>query len=434
MILCAAHADVIGLFETPRRSKMAWLSEWNYLLDLPNVQEQVTASCMFGSPFQKEFRFLTCNMEASSIRRKCDRSHFHIRIEGSITKGAAVYTVGELGRIFSEHLEFQQKLSMDLDVHSPGLEEPLSCEISRCAQWTVGSSWKWKGKSHINVLERASYFQAFKDAARRGGGRFSFLVDSSVTLFSTSKGRSSSRALAPLVRKIMAIAIAFGVFGSNHFTPTRLNVSDDPTRDQELRAPARKPVYDGFHDHAVYALAQLPKLRRWISNWVSLLFGLYASQAFVFPGFSADAWRSRQACLPISLHQALMEFDSALGFPGEGPFAWTSSVDCLVSCLWVSSPPLVSFAQALASAMKKMLQELREEEETFLEYGRPVQQVAKDNRARRIAEFRSWLETKGIQFDELLSAADGDPENLCRALSEYGRLMFHPARPYSLLQ
>ena len=61
------------------------------------------------------------------------------------------------------------------------------------------SSWKWVGHGHINILALASYLQAYKRAARLGGSRFSFLLDSSVSLFSSAKGRSSSHALAPLL-------------------------------------------------------------------------------------------------------------------------------------------------------------------------------------------------------------------------------------------
>eukprot|EP00438_Fugacium_kawagutii_P011937 Skav228683 [mRNA] locus=scaffold111:87828:94995:- [translate_table: standard] len=438
MILCAAHADVIGLFETPRRSKMAWLQEWQYLLSLPNVQEVTTASCMFGSPHQKEFRFLTCNMNASPIHRKCSRDHVHIKIEGAITKGTAVYTPGlvyELGHLFAKHLDFQADLFSKCDVEVNGLEEPLSCELSRCAKWTEGSSWKWTGKSHINILELAAYFQAFKDAAKKGGGRVSFLVDSSVTLFCTSKGRSSSRALAPLLRKIMAIAIAFGVYGSNHYTPTRLNVSDDPTRDEELRSPSRRPVYEGLSTHAVYALAELPKLRRWISNWTSLLFGLHRRGGFEFPGFSFDSWRLRQTGLPISLHQAIMDFDSTLGFPGEGPFFcgllcrfWLSTCVCLPLCV-----PHLGLTFSHGMQPRNLDDEVRAERRkgNLLTYGRPVLQVTKKNREKLITDFRCWLEQKGVSLDELLGAAFSDPEHLCRALSEYGSQLFQSGRPYS---
>ena len=43
--------------EQPRRSKMAWLKEWRSLVDSEDF-EAILATCQFGSPHQKEFRFL----------------------------------------------------------------------------------------------------------------------------------------------------------------------------------------------------------------------------------------------------------------------------------------------------------------------------------------------------------------------------------------
>ena len=73
LLWAALYAEVLGLLETPRRSKMAWLEEWLYLLSLPGIREVSTASCAFGSIHQKEFRFLTCNMNPEEIVRKCSR-------------------------------------------------------------------------------------------------------------------------------------------------------------------------------------------------------------------------------------------------------------------------------------------------------------------------------------------------------------------------
>ena len=57
-------------------------------------KEVSTASCAFGSIHQKEFRFLTCNMVPDSVSRRCSRDHHHVKIEGQITKGKAVYCPG----------------------------------------------------------------------------------------------------------------------------------------------------------------------------------------------------------------------------------------------------------------------------------------------------------------------------------------------------
>ena len=66
---------------------------------------------------------------------------------------------------------------------------------------------------HINIFELASILQVAKRIARRGGGRFPVLVVSFVALRALAKGRIASKALAPLLRKIMALSVAFDCYG-----------------------------------------------------------------------------------------------------------------------------------------------------------------------------------------------------------------------------
>lgn len=79
--------------EQPRRSKMAWMRAWLGLLRL-GFQQAVIASCQFGSPHKREFVFLLYGVDAESLEVKCPRGHEHIKIQGSLTKGSAVYTWG----------------------------------------------------------------------------------------------------------------------------------------------------------------------------------------------------------------------------------------------------------------------------------------------------------------------------------------------------
>ena len=364
-----------------------------------------------------------------------------MKIEGQLTKGTAVYCAGlvkALGKLFQKHLQLEERLRSKCDFDEKGLEEPLANEVVRCEEWKVVSSWKWNGRSHINIFEIASYLQALKDAAREGGGRFSFLLDSSVALFSTSKGRSSSKALAPLLRKIMAIAIAFGVFASNHFCPTRLNVSDDPTRSCQLReAVPHDPIYHALDFDGLYKLAELPKLRRWTSNWVILVLGLSGQGHFSLPGLTRQDWRCRQRGLPISLHQTVLDFDSTLGFPGEGPFPFGFGGFWIFLVVSSSAPgrtwTLVGSVSCHGMQPRHAEDKARVErrQHCILEYGRPVQTVTKLNRDRLLKNFADWLKTKGNCLATLLEGAYKDPEKLNRLLSEYGRALFDAGRPYS---
>ncbi len=86
LLLMASRSSVVGLLEQSRRSKMAWLPEWLWLRDHGLAVEEWLASCMYGSPHQKEFRLLGVNIDMTRLHRSCDRSHDHVVIQGRYTK------------------------------------------------------------------------------------------------------------------------------------------------------------------------------------------------------------------------------------------------------------------------------------------------------------------------------------------------------------
>ena len=429
LLFAAAHACVIALLETPRRSKMAWMREWQFLLSLWNVEEHYTASCSFGSPFQKEFRFLTCNMRASSICRPCTRDHKHVVIQGQLTKGSSVYCPGlaqALAKRFVDHLKAEELFAARNEVKAYGLESPLVNEIVKKYNWKVGSSWKWTGSSHINVLGLASALQSAKASARRGGGRTCLLLDSNVAVRALAKGRSSSKALSPLLRKFMAISIAFRAMLSLHFVPTRLNVADDPTRSRELRANLGGPSFLDFLDlEGLFKLAELPNLRRWISNWTSLFLGLCIRHGLRLGSLSIPNPRRRSVLPPVDFYHFLMEFDATLGFPGEGPILSF----CRFLVFWTWGAFICSHG---------MVPRNREDERRAtcriarpLQTGRPVQEATRSNRQRLLELFSQWLKTHRYHLDEILKTAYTEPEVVVSKLVQYGQALYEAGRPYS---
>ena len=176
---------------------------------------------------------------------------------------------------------------------------------------------------HINIFELASTLQVVKRIARRGGGRFSVLVDSFVALRALAKGRIASKALAPLLRKIMALSVAFDCYGVGLFCPTRLNPSDDPTRSVPLRTPCSdKPAFQTLPISELYGLSKLPKSKRWAANWVALVICLSCRGFLSIPGTSPDEWRMRSSQLPVGFHE-FHEF-SDFGLSWGGPGQWFS--------------------------------------------------------------------------------------------------------------
>ena len=82
-----------------------------------------------------------------------------------------------LAELFASHLRFEKRLRRQQHVTVSGLESPLVNEVAKRSEWSTSSCWRWKGKSHINVLELASVFQGVTQAARKGGGRLSQSFD-----------------------------------------------------------------------------------------------------------------------------------------------------------------------------------------------------------------------------------------------------------------
>ncbi len=116
------------------------------------------------------------------------------------------------------------------------------------------------------------------------------LLDSSVGKGALSKGRSSSRALQPLVRRSASIQLAGGLYPAYCFAPTRLNIADDPSREVELRPSSRHSLLEVLDFGSLYQ-AHLVGLARSQSNWARLIIlsALLASaEAHTSPNYHQD--------------------------------------------------------------------------------------------------------------------------------------------------
>ena len=83
-------------------------------------------------------------------------------MEGCYTKASATYTEGlaiELAKAFRDHL---RPLNAHCDIEEKkGLEDIMSNDLSTSLEWETVSAWRWKGVSHINLLEVASGLRVF---------------------------------------------------------------------------------------------------------------------------------------------------------------------------------------------------------------------------------------------------------------------------------
>jgi len=94
-------------------------------------------------------------------------------------------------------------------------------------------SHRWRASEHINVLELRAVLLALHWLLSYPSSHFSrvyLLVDSTVTLFSLWKGRSSSPRLLLILRKINVLLLAGGVSLLAGWLPSARNPADRPSR------------------------------------------------------------------------------------------------------------------------------------------------------------------------------------------------------------
>ena len=271
LLMVAKRTRTPGMMETPRRSKLRWTPQWKQLKSL-GADEVLLASCEYGSPHQKEFAFLTVAMNARSLARKCSRTHKRITIEGRYTKPSATYCEGlarALALVFVKHIEAISESATE-GAKVQGLEDVLSNEVLLSSSWQPRASWKWRGSSHINILEAAAALRAHEAEALRGGDfRFVSFIDSNVALCAITRGRSSSNALRHLLKRSSTLSLACVLHHAGRYAPTRLNPADHPTRDTEI-PPALEPALSLLRDEELRWLSSLSGMRRWASNWLRL--------------------------------------------------------------------------------------------------------------------------------------------------------------------
>ena len=307
--------------------------------------------------------FLCVWAETLPISGRCDGSHSHVTVEGSYTKKSATYVDGLADALaevmatgISRLLDFEAEAS---SVQVDGLENQLINELCLSSTRDMKSVWTFKVSAHINVLELSAVVRLMGRLVRDGKAlRVVVLVDSNVVRCACAKGISYSKALSKLLVRRAALSIVGGIYVSFGYVPTRLICADDPTRDTCIRKPFPGMDLATWDRLDLFRLFSLPKLKRWSSNWVRLVFCLLGPSCLHF----ADRSVFRCPPFPFGLHCAsppdcadgrrgasphectygpgFLDFDAALGFPGKGPLClwWRACVWRLLvlACVGVS--------------------------------------------------------------------------------------------------
>ena len=113
--------------------------------------------------------------------------------------------------------------------------------------WTIADAYPYRQEEHINVLELRSILHALEWRARSKVSqdqRFLHLSDSQICLAVLTKGRSSSKKINHLLRRICALCLAMGWYPLYAWIESRLNPADEPSRRFE------KASEDGAEDTA----------------------------------------------------------------------------------------------------------------------------------------------------------------------------------------
>ena len=302
---------VPGILEKPLTSLMKHLPAYQNLMQKPTVSSCRTDSCMFGSIHKKSFRFVSVHLDLAPLSILCDGSHVHVPIAGSYTKVSATYVdalADRLAIVLSVGIRRHHALVDSFDAgKTKGLESQVVNSLALCSQWKEEEAWSFKKSSHINILELAVLGRLAKRLGSYGRSlRAVSLADSFVVSAATSKGRTSSVGLSPVLRRYNAVCVACGLYFNVPFVPTRLNPPDDLTRDAPLRIPAGSFDVRDWPLEKLYDLAELPKLRRWISNWARLILSMIGpslldlSDRSLFRRSHLGIWTLPDAAIPFS--------------------------------------------------------------------------------------------------------------------------------------
>ena len=217
--------------------------------------------------------------------------------------------------------------------------------------WAVDWVQDWPKRGHINLLESAACRTWEESFDGRQDLRPVAVLDSRVTLCSSSKGRSPAAALRGTLRRRCAQLLGRGVYPSYLFGPTRFNTADAPTRFKELAPPlGTLPAWAFGSDDAVDLVCGLPPRNAAVSAWARITLHLVDVEAlvdhggrrhpaFLLPGWGGGAFEElhTDAADPLSpgallgptagarrwltrfQPQPFQDFDATLGYPGDGP-------------------------------------------------------------------------------------------------------------------
>ena len=475
LMYVGAQNDAVGMTETPWSSFMKHLPSWQSVSGLSASSFVRTDSCRFGSPHQKGFRFLGINLDLGPLSKRCICVGKHVQIQGVYTKSSAIYTE-ELSKaialVFQAGiLKVKSLVHGSLDQSVKGLENQLCNEVALTSSWREESSWTFRKDSHINILEMASLLRLVQRLSDRCCPlRVVSMVDSHVAKGAASKGRTASLGLGSVLRRLNAHMVASSIFMCIPFVPTRLNPSDDPTRDREVRQPIHGMLMQKWTDDQLLNLMAVPSLKRWTSNWVRLVVltlgpdvlllsrrDLFRQSSIGGTSFFGSSSKGSEQDPRYKL-----PFDSTLGFPGEGwylvvfvlfgllqmdfvglPVGWLAFLllSCPMSrvspvfcccCCWLFCFTGDAMAMPVFPVTRSEWNKADSRRHVGpIPVGRPVLPVTGSNRQKLLQNFLGWTKEESIDFEWMLNHHYETIDEINLVLARYGRLLYDAGKTYN---
>ena len=135
---------------------------------------------------------------------------------------------------YLRRMEFRgSDVRLDLGVlFKPDMAPRTSIDPSRWV-WSVAHTYPYKTREHINLLELRSILHALEWRARTAtfhSCRFLHLSDSQICLAVLTKGRSSSRRINRILRRISALCLCLNLYPLWAWVESRLNPADEQSR------------------------------------------------------------------------------------------------------------------------------------------------------------------------------------------------------------
>lgn len=240
------------------------------------------------------------------MQQRCPRNHSHVQLAGALTSRAAQYGEGvceEWARLTAASLKSptaEDWVEVDAALpedKAPALLEGWFVDFLGGATFAETFQTRVPPTEHINVRELEAVHGLVKRLVLQGVSNAKILlgVDSLVARGVINKGRSASTRLNKVWRKVAPYLLASQLSLGVYYVPSALNPADAPSRHRAV--PPCKWA--------------LPKWA--VKDEISLL-----DKDRLFPKFRLRSflwWRLVKNLLDF----AKKDFDSTLGFPGEGP-------------------------------------------------------------------------------------------------------------------